>query len=304
MVINATIFEKKIQISSINLELKNSGKAAIDILRLDQIHKTISGNKWYKLKYNLLEAEKRNASAVLSFGGAYSNHLHALAYAGKIFGIKTIGIVRGEKVENPTLQDCQNWGMELHFISRSDYRQKTETDFLDNLENQFSGAYIIPEGGDNTLGQKGCTQILNKVLAANYDILCCSVGTGTTIKGLASTFNKNIEINNKQTGLSGKEVWGFAPFKNAHSLREKISTTIPNLQYIDDYHFGGFGKIKPELERFIADFYKKYNIELDRVYTAKMFFGLQQELSKTPNLANKKILAIHTGGLQGNRSLY
>lgn len=288
MAINPTIFDKKISVDSISLELENGTVSPIDILRLDKVHSTISGNKWYKLKYNLLEAEKEKAKAVLSFGGAYSNHLHALAYAGKLSDIKTIGIIRGEEVENPTLTDCKDWGMELHFISRTEYRRKTEFDFLQKIKSQFPNTFIIPEGGDNELGQKGCAEILSDERIKKYDILCCSIGTGTTISGLAQSFNGNL--------------WGFAPLKNADSLKEKLTKVIPQLSYIDEYNFGGFGKIKPELTEFMASFQDKYHIELDRIYTAKMFYGLQKELANSPGVTGKKILAIHTGGLQGNRS--
>lgn len=289
MAINLSLFNTPIPIDSISLDLENDQAAKIDILRLDQIHETISGNKWFKLKYNLLEAEKQDADSILSFGGAYSNHLHALAYAGKLFNIKTIGIVRGEKISNSTLNDCADWGMELHFISRAEYRNKTDNEFLTAVKKQFRNTFIIPEGGDNDLGQKGCTEILTKEMITDYDILCCSIGTGTTISGLAASFDK--------------EVWGFAPFKNAYSLREKLTKTMPNLRYIDKYHFGGFGKIKAELEIFMTDFEKKHDIELDRVYTSKMFYGLQNEIAVDLKTAKKNILAVHTGGLQGNRSL-
>jgi 1-aminocyclopropane-1-carboxylate deaminase len=288
MDINATFFDKKIAIDTIDFELKNGQNKKLDILRLDKIHETISGNKWFKLKYNLLEAQKLTAETMVSFGGAYSNHLHALAYAGKLLNLKTVGLVRGEEVHNPTLNDCKNWGMELQFISREAYRNKTAPDFLESLADQFPSSYIIPEGGDNKLGQLGCAEILSDTMKEEYDIICCSVGTGTTISGIAESYRKKI--------------WGFAPFKNAHSLKEKLSTQIPNLDYISDYHFGGFGKWNNELLEFRADFSKNYQIELDKIYTAKMFFGLQEILSKNVESRNQKILVIHTGGLQGNRS--
>ena len=287
MAIDFSIFDKALAIDAVQLALNDGEQTSIDILRLDQIHGTISGNKWFKLKYNLLEAENKKAASILSFGGAYSNHLHALAYAGRIFNIKTIGIVRGEEVSNPTLQDCKNWGMELHFVSRTDYRKKTEASFLQNLQNSYPGTYIIPEGGDNELGQKGSREILQPVDTSTYDVLCCSIGTGTTISGLAAFFEN--------------EVWGFAPFKNAHSLNEKLSQSIPQMRYIDDYHFGGFGKSTPELLAYASNFYKQHQIELDKVYTAKMFFGLSAILKDSLRNRNRKILVVHTGGVQGNR---
>jgi len=288
MVIDPSIFDKKVKIDSIDFEIDNGENCTIDILRLDQIHPNISGNKWFKLKYNLQLAAEQGCKQIISFGGAYSNHLHALAYAGKLANLPTLGIVRGEEVINPTLTDCKTWGMDLQFISRAEYKTKTDLKFLQALATRHPRAYIIPEGGDNELGRKGCTEILSAEMISRYDILCCSIGTGTTIKGLSETFKHS--------------VWGFAPFKNAHSLQQKIGESFPNIKYIDDYHFGGFGKVKPALLDYISYFKSKYKIELDQVYTAKLFYGLQSELSKLKNRADKKILVIHTGGLQGNRS--
>lgn len=288
MAIDLSVFDEKPVIDETIFNLENGDEVAIDILRLDQIHDTISGNKWFKLKYNLQEAEKQKADTILSFGGAYSNHLHALAYAGKLFNLRTIGIVRGEEVCNSTLDDCKLWGMELHYISRTEYRKKNETDFLNKLYRKFSNTYIIPEGGDNELGAKGCTEILNEVYLKPYEILCCPIGTGTTIKGLSKSFSK--------------EIFGFAPFKNASSLKKKLCSQIPNLKYIDDYHFGGFGKTTEELLNFIEQLKNTLDIELDKIYTAKMIYGLEDLLNKKIIQRDKKILVIHTGGLQGNRS--
>ncbi len=288
MDIDTSFFDKKIAIDSIDFGMEGGDKMVVDILRLDQIHPHISGNKWFKLKYNLLKAKEQGAKKIISFGGAYSNHLHALAFAGKQFDVPTLGIVRGEKVDNPTLDDCKNWGMGLQFVSRADYKNKTDPTYLQTLADRHPDSYIIPEGGDNELGKKGCTEIIQAEMTNQYDILCCAIGTGTTIAGMCENFKKPI--------------WGFAPFKNAHSLQEKISNTCQNLKYMDQYHFGGFGKVKPELLDFMIRFTSKYDIELDQVYTAKMFYGLQRELKDVKNMADKKILVVHTGGVQGNRS--
>ena len=286
---------KKPSIDTILLSLDNGLSRPIDILRLDNLHPTISGNKWYKLKYNLVESEKLKADSIVSFGGAFSNHLHALAYAGQLFNIKTIGIVRGEEVANPTLNDCKKWGMELHFVSRVDYKRRTEIDFLEKLQNQFPNAYIIPEGGDNELGEKGCTEILTADSLKQYDVICCSIGTGATIKGIAQAFQN-------KDNLPDKQVWGFAPLKNVITLQETLRANIPQLTYIDDYHFGGFGKVTNKLLQFQQDFAQQHSIALDKIYTAKMFYGMQKKLTEDNAHQDKKILAIHTGGLQGNRS--
>lgn len=288
MVIDKILFNKPVPISSVSLEIENGQTIDLDILRLDKIHTQISGNKWYKLKYNILRAQELNAHSILSFGGAYSNHLHALAYAGKLGTFPTIGVVRGEEMSNPTLKDCKAWGMQLHFVSRAAYRTKTNKDFLNQLQDQFPNTYIIPEGGDNLLGQKGCTEILTKEQIATYDMLCCSIGTGTTISGLGKRFRK--------------EIWGFSSLKNAQELRNNLCAENSSLRYIDDYHFGGFGKFPKELSEYSERFKEQHKVELDRVYTAKMFYGIEQELLKNVDARNKKILLVHTGGLQGNRS--
>ncbi|MBP6456204.1 MAG: pyridoxal-phosphate dependent enzyme [Chitinophagaceae bacterium] len=278
-----------IKITSISLS--NSKKNIdIDILRLDKIHETISGNKWFKLKYNLLEAKNQNVECIISFGGAFSNHLHALAFAGKKFGLKTIGIVRGEKVENETLNDCKNWGMELHFISREAYRSKTNLDFLEKLNIQFPNSFIIPEGGENDLGIKGCEEILKNIEPRKYDKICCAVGTATTMIGML----KSTET----------DVIGFAALKNAGYMIEKIKQQSgrEQIELIDDIYFGGFGKWNNELIHFIEEMELNHNLKLDKVYTAKLFYNVIKKIETAENWQHNKILIIHSGGLQGNRS--
>lgn len=287
MDINLNAFDIPVPIDHISFALGNNKLHQLDILRLDKLHDKISGNKWSKLKYNLLHASQLGAWCIVSFGGAYSNHLHALAYAGKLFKIKTIGIVRGEAVNNPTLKDCVNWGMELHFVSRKEYSALLNNETTNHLSVILEGAYMIPEGGNNDLGRKGCAEILQHVDAEQYDIICCAVGTGATIQGIAKSYSGAI--------------WAFSPLKNARALKQSLDQSIENCRYIDEYHFGGFGKFPKEVTTFSKWFKHNHNIELDKVYTAKMFFGIQQELIKQ-DVPHARILAIHTGGLQGNRS--
>lgn len=180
MVIKKQFMEK----SKINHPLLNEKNITLDLLRLDKIHPIISGNKWYKLKYNIEDAIAKGKRTLLSFGGAYSNHLHALAYTGKILSLNTIGIVRGEKVENETLADCVAWGMKLVFINRQEYKNKSEREFIKKLENTYPDAYIIPEGGANHLGLLGCKEMLSIQDKENYDLFFCSVGTSTTFAGI------------------------------------------------------------------------------------------------------------------------
>ncbi len=266
----------------------------LDLLRLDLIHPQISGNKWFKLKYNIETALTQGAESILSFGGAYSNHLHALAYAGHVSGIKTIGILRGEEVSNHTLDDCRAWGMALHFISREAYRHKNESDFLESIQAKFPASYIVPEGGNNEAGRKGTREILQGIDLNLYTHICCAVGTGATLAGIADS------------ALPQQKVWGFSAIKNGSYLEEEIKqyTGKSNWTLLHDYHFGGFAKKNEQLLEFMEGFRKKHQIELDVVYTGKMVAGIYQMIQATKMHAGSSVLVIHTGGLQGNRSLH
>lgn len=273
------------------IHVAHPNQIQIDMLRLDQMHPTLSGNKCYKLFYNLQDAIANGKNEILSFGGAFSNHLHALAYAGKLLHLKTIGIVRGDACENPTLQDCSAWGMDLHFVTREAYRQKSSTAFLEEMHQQFPNACIIPEGGDNDLGRKGSALILGKS-HLDYDVIACSVGTGTTFSGIINS------------SLPNQKVLGFAALKNADYLNAEIAkhTNKQNWKLITDSHYGGFAKVNPRLRAFKDEFEAKHAIELDMVYNAKMMYRIFELIRENVFESNVKILAIHTGGLQGNRS--
>jgi 1-aminocyclopropane-1-carboxylate deaminase len=239
----------------------------------------------------LEEAKQKGFDTILSFGGAYSNHLHALAYAGKQEGFKTIGIIRGEEVNNPTLHDCKTWGMQLEFISRSEYQNKNDELFLKELSIKHPCAYIVPEGGSNELGIKGCEEILSAINYETYSHIACSVGTGTTLCGIV----KSVYLD--------QEVLGFSAIKNGQYLEKEIQdkTNASNFTLLHDYHFGGFGKKNEILTEFMQEFQQQQNMELDRVYTAKMMFGIFKEIELGNIKSGSKVLAIHTGGLQGNR---
>lgn len=263
----------------------------VDVLRLDKIHPIISGNKWFKLKYNLFAASEVQKTSILSFGGAYSNHLHALAYAGKLFNLKTIGIVRGEEVENPTLQDCKEWGMELHFVSREEYKEKDTEPYKQKVMETFGEPFIIPEGGDSDFGIMGCKEILKDVDSKAYDLICAPIGRGTTFLGLLTSTTTSC--------------LGFSSLKNDRSL-EQILSQLPSLGHWKmnyDFDFGGFGQHTDELLEFMSSFKAQYQIELDKVYTAKMFKGIQNLYENGEFESIQNLLIIHTGGLQGNRSL-
>lgn len=256
------------------------------------IHPFISGNKYRKLKYNLQKAKALNKNTLLTFGGAYSNNIAATAYAGKSYGFKTIGVIRGEELKdkvasNPTLKFAKSCGMQFKFVSREDYRHKSENNFIEKLRAEFSDFYLVPEGGTNQLAIKGCEEILNDS-DRDFDFICCSVGTGGTISGL---------INSSQ---SHQKILGFPALKGDF-IREDIRKFAKkeNWDLITDYHFGGYGKIKPELITFINNFKRKYNIPLDPVYTGKMMYGIFDLIEKQFFPKDSKILAIHTGGLQG-----
>ena len=279
---------------TVPIDLPAFGLAAqfLYLKREDLLHPHISGNKFRKLHYNLLAAAKLGHSTLLTFGGAFSNHIAAVAAAGKQYGFKTIGVIRGEELqtkiaENPTLSFAKECGMQLHFIDRENYRRKGESGFLHNLKERFGECYLIPEGGTNALAIKGCMEILTEE-ARHFDYICVPVGTGGTIAGLVKASNKN------------QKVLGFSALKGTFQTAEvsKYSSKT-NYEITDDYCFGGYGKIDIELIRFINGFKEKCNIPLDPVYTGKMMYGIMDLLKKGHFKENSRILAVHTGGLQG-----
>ena len=274
----------------INLELPNG--ISLYIKREDLIHPFVSGNKFRKLKYNLLEAKTQNKDTLLTFGGAFSNHIAAVAYAGKDKGFKTIGIIRGDELrgkisENPTLQFAENCGMQFEFVSREEYRLKGENHFLEKLKMKFGDFYLIPEGGTNELAIKGCEEILTEN-DAEFDFVCCAVGTGGTISGIINSV------------LDHQKVLGFPSLKGDF-LQDEIRNFVEtqNWELITGYHFGGYGKVSEELIAFINQFYAETKIPLDPIYTGKMVFGVIDLISENYFPANSKILLIHTGGIQG-----
>ncbi len=265
---------------------------SVHMKREDLIHPIVSGNKFRKLKYNLIQAKTENQHTVLTFGGAFSNHIAAVAFAGKEQNFKTIGIIRGEELknkisENPTLQFAQDCGMQLEFVTREAYRQKTEHGFLENLRTKFGAFYLIPEGGTNELAIKGCEEILT-IADAAFDYICCPIGTGGTITGIINSL------------LPHQKVLGFPALKGEF-LKDEIRIFARNDKWevITEYHFGGYGKVTSELIGFVNQFYKENKIPLDPIYTAKMVFGVMDLIDKDYFREKSKILLIHTGGIQG-----
>jgi 1-aminocyclopropane-1-carboxylate deaminase len=247
------------------------------MLRLDLLHPEISGNKWFKLKYNLEAAGTRR---IVTFGGAYSNHIAATAAACGLMKIPCTGIFRGERpaVLSHTLQTAEAKGMQLEFVSREAYREKSIANYPD--------AYIIPEGGNNEAGIRGCKEILGLADTSQFTHILCACGTATTLKGLIST------------ALPHQQVWGYVVLKGAEYLQNELPQTN-NWRLVHDYHGGGYAKTTPALLDFINQFYRDTKIPLDIVYTGKLVHGFSQSVFPE----GSKILLIHTGGLQGNLSL-
>ncbi|MEG0918210.1 MAG: pyridoxal-phosphate dependent enzyme [Myroides sp.] len=277
------------------IDVPNNFGIEVYVKREDVLHSEISGNKFRKLKYNLIEARNLGFTKLLTFGGAYSNHIAAVAAAGKEFGFETIGIIRGEELhekylENTTLKKASENGMQFEFVTRTQYRDKNNLAFLDQLKDKFGDFYLIPEGGTNELAVKGCKEILtddDKV----FDFICCAVGTGGTISGIINSLKPH------------QKAIGFPALKGDF-LTEDIQKYAKNSQWnlVTDYHFGGYAKLNDELKQFMKQFFKKYLISLDPVYTSKTFFGVIDLISKGYFKPDSKILIIHTGGLQGLQS--
>ncbi len=266
------------------------------IKRLDLVHPLISGNKFFKLKYNLGKAISGGFDKILTFGGAYSNHIYATAEAAKAVNLNSIGIIRGEKVEplNPTLAHAELMGMTLHFVDRSTYRLKEEASFLKNLVEKFGAFYLIPEGGTNQLAVIGTSEIL-ELSDQNYSHITTCIGTGGTFAGINSSLYRN------------QILLGFSALKGDF-IHQEIPDLIEQYQLssrgtyniFTNYHFGGYAKYTQELIDFIWWFYERFDIILDPIYTGKMAFGIWDLIKKNHFLKGSKILMIHSGGLQGN----
>lgn len=269
---------------------------SLEIKREDLLHPFISGNKYRKSKYNLQQATIENHQVLLTFGGAFSNHIAALAFAGKEYGFKTIGIIRGDELrekinENPTLKFAQECGMYFEFISREEYRLKNDDNFIRKLRQKFGNFYLVPEGGTNELAVRGCQEILTDV-DSKFDFVCCAVGTGGTLSGIINS------------ALPHQKVLGFPALKGDF-LKDEIRkfVTNENWELISEYHFGGYGKVNAELISFMNQFYFENKVPLDAIYTAKMVFGVINRIENNYFPENSKILLIHTGGIQGNQGI-
>ncbi|HLC83499.1 MAG TPA: pyridoxal-phosphate dependent enzyme [Bacteroidia bacterium] len=302
------MIENTIPLQKVNSDFISSKEVELFVYRLDLNHPQISGNKLYKLKYNLEEAKKQHKKTILTFGGAFSNHIAATAAAGKEYGFYTVGIIRGEEPSelNSTLKFAKKCGMELHFVSRNLYQDKQALNKY--ISENFSeshlpplrgglgrGFYLIPEGGSNELGIIGCKEI-TKDIPVDFDIVCCPCGTGSTITGIT------LSLKEHQTAI------GFQILKGENYIKTEVEKWLShfkskskNWEINEAFHLGGYAKLKPELLNFMLEFEKENGIPLDYIYTGKMMFGIIELIKEGKFKKGTRIIAIHTGGLQGNK---
>jgi 1-aminocyclopropane-1-carboxylate deaminase len=283
----------KIKTQKIYSSILREKEIKLFIKRIDQINQNNFGNKWFKLKYNLICAKAKGVESILTFGGAYSNHIAATAYIARQHRFTSIGIIRGDEQFplNSTLSFAIENGMKLYYVSRSDYRLKCTDVFLQKLKSQFGNFYLIPEGGTNALAIKGTEEILDTNDTQDY--ICCAVGTGGTIAGI---------INSKH---EYQKAIGFPVVNDLELLQKNIEnwSTEKRWELINDYLYGGYAKVDASLVEFVNDFYLTQNIPLDIIYTGKMMMGIFDLIKQDYFSKGSSILAIHTGGLQGNKGM-
>lgn len=293
-------------IQQINSKIARHAGVDLYVLRLDLMHPWVNGNKWFKLKYNLLEAKEKNFTTLLTFGGAYSNHIYATAAAGNLFGFRTIGVIRGEErlPLNPTLSFAVQQGMQLVYLNREMYRQRNTPALQEYLRQRFGEVFIIPEGGSNLNGVRGCIEIVGSAIA--FDRICVACGTATTLAGIALSLHE------------GQRAIAFPVLKNGAFLAQEIESLLTNYlasdlpapysspaswELVCDYHFGGYAKVNDELLLFSQQFTQEHGVPLDYVYTAKMFYGVMDLLQQGFFCKGDRLLLVHTGGLQGNAGI-
>lgn len=286
-------------IETLNDELFLQKQVRLSVLRLDKIHPVVSGNKLFKLYYFLEEAAQSSHKTILSFGGAYSNHLAATAFACRALQLKSIGIVRGEQPAHlsHTLQQCMNDGMQLKFITRQQFAEKENGAFTSSLQNEFGDCVIVPEGGYHPSGANGAALIMDIPGCRNYSHICTATGTGTTLAGLL------------KAAAPSQTIVALPVLKGMTDIEERIAyltgnkDPFKNLQLLNDYHFGGYAKKTEALIQFMNKCWQQFHLPLDFVYTAKMLFGIIDRIKDGYFPPGGNILCLHTGGLQGNKSL-
>ena len=268
-----------------------SREVRVFLKRDDLIHPELPGNKWRKLKYNLEAAAASGQHTLLTFGGAYSNHIRAVAAAGRLFGYSTIGVIRGEEhlPLNPALAYAREQGMRLVYLDRTTYRAKGSPEVLEDLRMRFGEFFLVPEGGSNAAAVRGAAE-LPAELTLPYDVICCACGTGGTLAGIAA-------------GLPpGKRAIGFSVLKGGDFLADEVrrlqreyGTVTTNWSIELDYHFGGYARRSRELDQFIVEFRLKHGIDLEWVYVAKMLYGLLDLVRLGRFEAGTSIVAVVTG---------
>jgi len=287
------ISPEKIVTEDVSALFSTDSSISVKVLRLDKIHPVVSGNKYFKLKYNIFEAKNRCSEKILSFGGAYSNHIRALAFTAMKEGVRAIAVIRGEELNpsNYSLKYAASCGMEFRFVTRQEYRLRNNHDFLNSLREKFGDFYLVPEGGSNSLAVKGCAEIIDYI-DEDFDYLAVSCGSGGTAAGLLE-------------GLSGhKKLLIFPALKRFEFLSDDIrklnysynKRIFSNYEFVPGYDFGGYAKKKQELTEFIEAFEKRSGIPLDFVYTGKLFYGINEEIKKGRFRPGDRIVIIHTGG--------
>lgn len=304
---------QKVPLQSLRWDFAKQKDVEVLVRRDDLIDAHLSGNKFYKLFYNLHAAKENGYTQLLSFGGAYSNHIYALAAAANIYGFKAIGVIRGERPKqlSPTLKDAEAWGMKLHFVSRTAYRERSSLELSEDLKKHYGDFFEIPEGGANSYGIKG-TKVLGSAIyqqvKSDYTSVCLACGTASTLAGIAAGLNERADAN-CQSGT----VLGFSVLKESgggegslgHQIirhQQAINKETPNWCLISGFHGGGYGKKLPaEMLRFMLEFERESNLQLDPVYTVKMCWGVKQLLAQNYWPRGSRLILVHTGGLQGRR---
>ncbi|KZN58119.1 hypothetical protein N473_05095 [Pseudoalteromonas luteoviolacea CPMOR-1] len=280
-------------LQTIKHPLLTAKKIQLQVKRDDLLHPSVQGNKWRKLKYNLIALKRQQSQCLLTFGGAFSNHLYATAMASKLFHIPAHFIVRGPHLDlsNPTIRFAKACKVNLHPVTRIEYRQRHDVHYLEQLKRQFPSAFIIPEGGSNQFALQGCKELAQSLPSSDY--LCCAVGSGGTLAGILQGVHKTTKV------------LGFAVLKNAEYLNEEVTTLNPsalklnNWQILTQFHGGGYGKFSAPIWDFCQTMKRDHHLPLEPIYTGKMMHGLWQMIEQDQFPQHSRIIAIHTGGLQG-----
>jgi len=297
------------ELIELSLPLVQKKGVRLWVKRDDLRHPKISGNKWHKLKHNLIHAREQGYHGILSFGGPYSNHIHALAYACHQNKLKSLAFIRGEAVVNPTLSDALQWGMELEFVSRAEYRKKDTPEYLADLSVRFPDYFIVPEGGSNQLALAGCAELAQEVVAElpGTDCLVVPCGTGGTLAGISQGLDSFSAVD---SGVlkKARSVLGMQVLKGEGYIARQVASllqhsALTNWNVCEDYHFGGYAKVTADLAGFVQRFEVETGIPVEPVYSGKMFYGLMTLIAEDYFEPGSTIVAIHTGGLQGKRGM-